>query len=173
MMHHRPFNVLFICADNSARSIMAEALLNRIGQGRFVGLSAGSFPKGEVDPRALSLLGRTGIGTDGLHSKSWDEFAKPGAAPIDFVITVCDKAAGEACPVWPGLPITAHWGVPDPAAIDGPEEAQQEAFRSAFLALEQRISLFTNLPLETLDQKALRVRLHEIGQEKDALSRGS
>lgn len=135
-----PANVLFLCTGNSARSILAEALLNRDGAGRFRGYSAGSFPKGQVHPLALALLGDLGLPTDGLRSKSWDEFAAPGAPPIDFIVTVCDNAAGETCPVWPGHPVTLHWGIEDPAAVEGP--GQRAAFEQALNELSERIAIF-------------------------------
>jgi protein-tyrosine-phosphatase len=163
-MAQRPYNVLFLCTGNSARSILAEALVNHWGRGRFNGLSAGSHPKGEVHPIALELLRRMHLPTEGLRSKSWDEFAAPGAQPIDFVFTVCDNAAGEVCPYWPGQPMTAHWGLPDPAAVTGPESDRWIAFRSAFQALENRIKIFTSLPLASFDRIKLQERLNAIGQ---------
>jgi arsenate reductase (thioredoxin) len=160
-----PFNVLFLCTGNSARSILAEALLLQLGKGQFNACSAGSFPKGEVHPMALRLLAEEGFPTKGLHSKSWDEFAQPGAPVMNFVFTVCDQAAGEACPVWPGQPITAHWGIPDPAAIiDDGTGAQMLAFRDAFRMLERRINLFAALPLASLDQMALKREVDAIGR---------
>jgi arsenate reductase (thioredoxin) len=150
----RLHNVLFLCTGNSARSIFAEALLNHWGEGRFRGFSAGSLPKGQVHPAALELLRRTKLPTEGLRSKSWGEFAAPNAPPIDFVVTVCDNAAGEACPVWPGKPMTAHWGIADPAAVDGDGE-RGAAFRKALAELEARIKLFVNIPIESLDRLAL------------------
>ena len=162
-MRERPYNVLFLCTGNSARSILAEALLNHWGKGRFRGFSAGSFPKGQVHPLAIELLERTNMPTEGLRSKSWDEFAAPDAPPLDFVITVCDNAAGEACPVWPGKPMTAHWGVADPAAVEG--DAQQGvAFRKALAELEARIKLFVNIPVESLNRLALQQAVRSIGQ---------
>jgi arsenate reductase len=160
----QPFNVLFLCTGNSARSIMAEALLNHWGGGRFRGYSAGSFPKGEVHPLALDLLRSPGLPTEGMRSKGWDEFAQQGAPEMDAVITVCDQAAGEVCPVWPGLPLTAHWGVFDPAAVVGPEPIRRQAFRDAFRILENRIRLFVSLRPEALDRLSLRRRVDEIGQ---------
>jgi arsenate reductase (thioredoxin) len=161
---NRPYNVLFLCTGNSARSILAEALVNHWGRGRLHGLSAGSFPKGTVHPMALRLLQHLDMPTDGLRSKSWDEFAAPGAPPLDFVITVCDNAAGEVCPIWPGQPMTAHWGVPDPAAVEGSELEQMNAFRETFRTLENRIRIFTSLPLESIEQMSLKEHLDEIGR---------
>jgi protein-tyrosine-phosphatase len=161
---NRTFNVLFLCTGNSARSILSEALLNKRGQGQFHAFSAGSHPAGRVNPFALGLLQRMGYPTDGLRSKSWDEFAVPGAPELDFVFTVCDNAAGEVCPVWPGQPITAHWGVPDPAAVEGTDEQKRKAFDEAFRILERRISLFLSLPLRSLEQLVLQERLSEIGR---------
>lgn len=158
-----PFNVLFLCTGNSARSILAEAILNKIGAGKFVAHSAGSQPKGAVHPQALALLQRLGYPLGGLRSKNWDEFAVTGAPHLDFVFTVCDNAANEVCPVWPGQPMTAHWGVPDPAAVEDPEAEIVAAFRDAFLALQRRIELFANLPVRSLDRMALKKRLDEIG----------
>jgi arsenate reductase (thioredoxin) len=160
------FNVLFICTGNSARSILAEALINHlpIGGGKFRGFSAGSHPKGEVHPLALELLAGQRFPTEGLRSKSWDEFAGAGAPNLDFVFTVCDQAAGEACPFWPGQPYTAHWGVPDPAAVTGSLDEQRRAFKDAFLVLRRRIELFACLPFEKLSGLALGERLREIGR---------
>jgi protein-tyrosine-phosphatase len=163
-MAERPYNVLFLCTGNSARSILAEALVNHWGRGRFNGLSAGSHPKGEVHPIALELLRRMHLPTEGLRSKSWDEFAARGAEPLDFVFTVCDNAAGEVCPYWPGQPMTAHWGLPDPAAVMGPESDRWIAFRNAFQALENRIKIFTSLPLASLERIKLQERLNAIGK---------
>ena len=163
-MSDRPLNVLFICTGNSARSIIAEAILNREGRGRFRGFSAGSHPKGEVHPFALDLLNRSNHPTDGLRSKSWDEFAKPWAPALDFAFTVCDNAAGEVCPVWPGQPMTAHWGLPDPAAAGGSEAQRRLAFAETYRMLSNRISIFVNLPLASLDRLALQKRLDAIGQ---------
>lgn len=160
-MSDRPHNVLFLCTGNSARSILAEALLNHWGKGKYLGFSAGSFPKGQVHPLAIELLEWTGLPTEGLRSKSWDEFAAPDAPQIDFVITVCDNAAGEACPLWPGKPITAHWGVADPAAVEGDAE-KGAAFRTALAELEARIKLFVNLPIESLDRLALQQATRDI-----------
>ena len=148
----RAYAVLFLCTGNSARSILAEAVLNRIGNGSFVAYSAGSQPKGAVHPQAIALLQRLGFPTDQLRSKSWDEFAVAGAPPLDFVFTVCDNAASEPCPVWPGQPITAHWGVPDPAAVRGSEAEVAAAFRDAFFTLQRRIELFASLPVRRLDR---------------------
>ncbi len=159
----RPYNVLILCTGNSARSILGEALINHWGQGRFLGYSAGSHPKGAVHPIALELLRHLKLPTDGLRSKSWDEFAAPGAPPIDFVFTVCDNAAGEVCPVWPGTPMTAHWGIDDPAAVEGDDKTRWLAFRKAFHELENRIKVFTSLPIATLDRTRLQQRLNDIG----------
>ena len=158
------YNVLFLCTGNSARSIMAEALLRHWGFGRFDAHSAGSFPKGAVHPMALDQLSAAGLPTAGFRSKSWSEFAAPSAARMDFVFTVCDQAAAEVCPVWPGQPITAHWGVPDPAAVEGSEAVQRRAFRDAFRALEARIKLFTALRVDALDRLSLQRRVDEIGR---------
>ncbi len=163
-MADRPCNVLFLCTGNSARSILAEAVLNHRGAGRFRAFSAGSHPNGRVNPYALALLAKTGLPTDGLRSKSWDEFAAPGAPPLDFVFTVCDNAANEACPLWPGQPVTAHWGLPDPAAVAGTEAEKEKAFRDTYVALERRISLFTSLQISGLDQLALKRSVAEIGR---------
>ena len=160
----RPYNVLFLCTGNSARSILAEALMNQWGCARFRGFSAGSHPKGAVHPITIELLKRMNFPTEGLRSKSWDEFAAPGAAPLDFVFTVCDNAAGEVCPYWPGQPMTAHWGVPDPAAVEGSETDKWVAFREAFRLLDNRIKIFTSLPLESLDRIRLQERLDAIGK---------
>jgi arsenate reductase (thioredoxin) len=161
----RAYNVLFLCTGNSARSILAEAILNRDGAGRFHAFSAGSHPKGQVHPAALKLLGELGFATEGYRSKSWDEFASEGARPLDFVFTVCDNAAGEVCPIWPGQPMTAHWGIEDPAAVDGDRQAQ--AFRNAFYALQRRIQLFLSLPIESIDELSLRTKLRDIGTTAD------
>ncbi len=160
------FNVLFLCTGNSARSILAEALMNHWGQGRFRGFSAGSFPTGRVNPHALELLGRLGIEAAGARSKSWDEFAASGAPPLDFVFTVCDNAAGEVCPVWPGQPVTAHWGVADPAAVEGSDADKANAFRAAFNALEHRIKAFAALPVASLDRLRLQQAVDEIGRSR-------
>jgi protein-tyrosine-phosphatase len=162
-MSQRPYNVLFLCTGNSARSILAEALINHWGRGKFHGMSAGSHPKGAVHPIALELLTRVSLPTEGLRSKSWDEFAAPAGPTLDFVFTVCDNAAGEVCPYWPGQPMTAHWGVPDPAAV-GTDTAQWVAFRSAFQVLESRIKTFSSLPIAALDRVKLQARLDAIGK---------
>jgi protein-tyrosine-phosphatase len=158
------FSVLFLCTGNSARSILAECILNRDGAGRFRAFSAGSQPKGTVHPYAIDLLRKENHPVDRLRSKSWDEFARPGAPPLDFVFTVCDHAASEVCPVWPGQPMTAHWGIPDPAAVEGPEAVKRAAFADALRMLTNRISVFINLPLRSLDRLALQKRLDAIGQ---------
>jgi arsenate reductase len=157
------YNVLFLCTGNSARSILAESLLNSLGKGRFRGFSAGSFPKGQVHPLALELLKRRGLPSDGLRSKSWDEFAAAGAPAIDFIFTVCDNAAGEVCPIWPGKPMTAHWGIADPAAVEGHDADKAFAFRKALKEMETRIRLFIALPIESLDALTLREKLRAIG----------
>lgn len=157
------FNVLFLCTGNSARSVLAEAYLNSAGAGRFVAYSAGSHPNGRVNPMAIELLRQNRIDTSALRSKSWDEFAAPGAPRMDFVFTVCDAAAAEPCPYWPGQPVTAHWGVPDPAAVFGTDEDKRKAFRVAFAVLSTRIQLLLNLPIETLDGLAIKNQLNEIG----------
>lgn len=159
-----PYNVLFLCTGNSARSIIGEALINQWGQGKFKGFSAGSHPRGSVHPLALELLKRMNLPTAGLRSKSWDEFAAAGAPPLDFVFTVCDNAAAEVCPYWPGQPMTAHWGVPDPAAIEGSDTEKWLAFREAFRLLDNRIKIFTALPLASLDRIKLQARLDAIGK---------
>lgn len=164
MSDARSFNVLFLCTGNSARSILAEAYLNSAGKGRFRAHSAGSRPGGKVNPFAIELLAGSGIDTAGLRSKSWDEFAAPGAPTMDFVFTVCDSAAAEPCPYWPGQPITAHWGLPDPAAVQGSDEAKRKAFRSALSVLSSRINLLVNLQVETLERLALKKRLDDIGK---------
>jgi arsenate reductase len=160
----RVYNVLFLCTGNSARSILAESIVNHLGGGRFKGFSAGSQPKGEVHPYVLDLLAAFGLSSIGMHSKSWDVFAGAGAPRMDFIFTVCDNAAGEACPVWLGQPMTAHWGIPDPAAVGGSEAEKRAAFRHAFASLESRIGFFMNLPLATLDGMALQQRLDAIGR---------
>jgi protein-tyrosine-phosphatase len=159
----RIYNVLFLCTGNSARSIMAEVLLNRLGQGRFRAFSAGSHPGGQVHPLAIEQLERAHLPTEGLRSKDWNEFARPSAQPLDFAFTVCDKAASEVCPVWPGQPMTAHWGVEDPAAVQGDETQRRKAFALAFSVLHRRISLFLSLPITKLDAMALQRELDDIG----------
>jgi len=163
MIDHQ-YHVLFLCTGNSARSILAEALINHWGKGRFVGYSAGSRPAGRVNPIALELLQHMQLPTGGLRSKSWDEFAAPGAPPLDFVFTVCDNAAGEQCPFWPGQPMTAHWGVEDPAAVEGTDTEKWLAFRKVFRELENRIRIFVNLKISSLDRLSLQNRLQEIGK---------
>ena len=170
-MTQRHYNVLFLCTGNSARSIMAEALMNLKGAPNFKAYSAGSNPAGAVRPEALRQLETAHMPTVGLRSKSWDEFAKPGAPVMDFVFTVCDNAANEVCPMWPGQPMTAHWGMPDPAAVKGTEEQVRKAFREAFFLLDRRISLFLSLPMATMDRLALKKELDAIGQHHDALRR--
>jgi arsenate reductase len=165
-MADRSYNVLFLCTGNSARSILAEALINHWGRGRFHGYSAGSHPKGQVHPIALELLKHMKLPIGGLRSKSWDELATSGAAPLDFVFTVCDNAAGEVCPYWPGLPITAHWGMPDPAAVEGTDTEKWVAFRETFRLLDNRIRIFTSLPLGSLDRIKLQERLDAIGRTR-------
>ena len=164
MIHAGICNVLFLCTGNSARSILAESLLNHLGKGRFRAFSAGSYPKGEVHPLALELLQQEGLPTTGLRSKSWDEYAAPGAPSMNFILTVCDNAAGEVCPVWPGRPMNAHWGIPDPAAVEGSESERRQAFRSALDALGTRIRRLVALPLESLEPSALTAALKEIGR---------
>jgi arsenate reductase (thioredoxin) len=163
MPHH--YNVLFLCTGNSARSIMAEAILNRKGKPTFTAYSAGSHPSGAVRPEALKQLELAHMPTDGARSKNWEEFAKPDAPRMDFVFTVCDNAAKEACPIWPGQPMTAHWGVADPAAVNGPREAIERAFRDAFMTLDRRISLFLCLPLASLDALAIKKEVDRIGRQ--------
>ncbi len=163
-MPRKIYNVLFLCTGNSARSILAEILIDHWGKGHFRGYSAGSFPKGHVHPLALRLLTDLSLRTQGLRSKSWNEFAAPGAPVMDFVFTVCDQAAGEVCPIWPGQPVTAHWGVPDPAAAEGSEAERTQAFREAFAALERRIKIFTSLPIAKLDRMTLRSKVEAIGR---------
>jgi arsenate reductase (thioredoxin) len=159
------YNVLFLCTGNSARSIMAEAILNQKGKPNFKAYSAGSHPAGFVRPEALKLIETARMPIGGLRSKDWDEFDRPGAPKLDFVFTVCDKAANEVCPVWPGQPMTAHWGVPDPAAVNGSREAVEKAFRDAFMILDRRISLFLSLPLASLDKLAIQTQIHQIGHQ--------
>jgi len=163
-MSQTPFNVLFICTGNTARSILAEGLLNAIGHGRFSAYSAGSFPKGVVNPYALQVLEKLGIETDGMRSKSWNEFTEPHAPALDFVFTVCDNAAGEVCPIWPGRPMTAHWGVEDPAAATGSPDEILRKFMEIAVALRRRIELFTSLPVEKLDAMSLKKELDAIGK---------
>lgn len=165
MNPQQTYNVLFLCTGNSARSILAESLLNTLGKGRFHAFSAGSFPKGQVHPLALDLLKRMNLPSEGFRSKSWDEFAAPEAPALDFIFTVCDNAAGEMCPVWPGTPVTAHWGIADPAAVEGSDADKAFAFRKALKELETRIKLFTQLPIASLDQMTLREKLRAIGQQ--------
>ena len=161
----RSYNVLFLCTGNSARSIMAERLMEKHGLGRFRAHSAGSFPQGAVPPLAVRLLAEQGLPTEGLRHKQWDEFARPGAPEMDFILTTCDEAANEVCPVWPGHPVTAHWGVPDPAAVEGDEVRRAFAFREAFAALDRRISIFAALKVEALDCLALRREVEAIGRD--------
>jgi arsenate reductase len=165
-MADKVYQVLFLCTGNSARSIMAESILNRHGHGRFEAHSAGSHPTGHVHPIALELLERYNYPTARLRSKSWDEFAGPDAPALHFVFTVCDRAAGEACPVWPGQPMTAHWGVDDPAAFVGPDDRKLRLFRDVYFQLERRIQIFTNLPIASLDRLSLQKRLDEIGRTR-------
>ena len=164
-MTEKTYGVLFLCTGNSARSILAECVLNRLGRGKFRAYSAGSFPKGEVHPLALELLRRQGYSVDQLRSKSWDEFAVSGAPELDFVFTVCDNAANEMCPIWPGQPMTAHWGLPDPAAAEGNEAERRLAFVETLRMLNNRIGTFVNLPIKSLDKLSLQKRLHEIGRD--------
>ncbi len=166
-MNDRPFSVLFLCTGNSARSILAEQLLNHLGQGRFRAFSAGSHPKGAVHPLALALLREMRLPTDGLRSKGWEEFTAAGAPALDLVITVCDNAAAETCPIWPGGPMTAHWGVEDPASATGPEAGKRRAFRQAFDAIENRVKALASLPVELLERTQLQERTREIGQMRD------
>ncbi|MDM7955742.1 arsenate reductase ArsC [Blastomonas sp.] len=170
-MADKIYNVLFLCTGNSARSILGEAVLNKMGQGRFKAFSAGSHPKGEVHPMALSVLGGMGFDTDGLSSKSWDAFSAPGSPAFDFIFTVCDNAAGESCPVWLGHPMTAHWGIEDPAAVEG--EGQREAFLKALRYLSNRIALFLALPIDSIDQMAMKQKLKDIGTAEGASSGAS
>ena len=166
-----PYKVLFLCTGNSARSIIAEAILNKLGRGTFQAHSAGSQPKGQVNPNTIDLLQGLGYDTSSFRSKSWSEFAAPGAAPLDFVFTVCDNAAGEACPFWPGQPMTAHWGVPDPAEATGNEAEIALAFKDTYRMLHQRIAIFTALPIKSLDQVSLQKRLAGIGRLDGATAR--
>jgi arsenate reductase len=167
-MTQKTYNVLFLCTGNSARSIIAECVLNKLGHGRFRAFSAGSFPKGEVHPYALELLRRQAFDIDALRSKSWNEFAAQGAPPLDFVFTVCDNARGEVCPIWPGQPMTAHWGMPDPAAVDGNEAERRLAFAETLRMLNNRVGAFVNLPLKALDKLSLQKRINEIGRDLPA-----
>ena len=160
----KPYSVLFLCTGNSARSIMAEVMLNHLGKGRFKAHSAGSHPNGKVNPYSVETMQGFGLQTHGLRSKSWDEFAQAGAPSLDFIITVCDNAAGEVCPVWPGRPVSAHWGVEDPAAVEGSDEQKRAAFRNAANILKRRIELLVALPIAKLDAQSVRTRLREIGQ---------
>jgi arsenate reductase (thioredoxin) len=168
-MAEKVYNVLFLCTGNSARSIVAESVLNKWGKGQFRGYSAGSHPNGKVNPFALELLRQLDLPTEGLRSKSWDEFAGPSGVHFDFVITVCDNAAGEVCPVWPGMPVTAHWGIPDPASVEGSEMEKKAAFAQAFKAMDRRIKLFLSLPVASIDQLRIKERMDEIGRTQDAL----
>src|SRR3984885_4723903 len=167
-MSDYPFNVLFLCTGNSARSILAESILRKDGAGRFNAFSAGSHPKGKINPFALKVLEAYGYPTDGSRSKGWEEFAAPGAPVMDFVFTVCDSAAGEACPVWPGQPMTAHWGIEDPAAVEGTDIEKEAAFVAAFRYLKNRIGIFTHLPLRGIDKLSLGTKLREIGRLEGA-----
>ncbi len=159
----RPYNVLFLCTGNSARSILGEVLLNKLGQGKFRAYSAGSMPTGKVNPNTIAILERVGLPTEGLRSKSWEEFSKAGAPELDFVFTVCDSAAAEPCPVWPGQPMTAHWGIPDPAAVKGTPEEVAQAFRTALAVMKRRVELFASLPVKSLDRMSLKKHLDDIG----------
>ena len=172
-MAEQPFNVLFLCTGNSARSIMAEAILNRSGAGKFRAFSAGSHPKGHVHPQAIRLLQSLNYDASGFRSKSWSEFADPGAPLVDFVFTVCDNAAGETCPVWPGQPMTAHWGIPDPAEATGTSAEIALAFKDAYRMLDRRIGIFVSLPLRSLDQLSLQKKLREIGRLNDATAKAA
>lgn len=162
------YNVLFLCTGNSARSIIAEALMNRLGEGKFKAYSAGSFPRGEVNPHAIPVVESLGFKAADFRSKSWDEFAAPGAPPLDFILTVCDNAAGEVCPIWPGAPVSAHWGIPDPAEATGTPAEIAVAFGEACRQLHNRINAFAALPIESLDRLSLQARLREIGEASDA-----
>jgi arsenate reductase len=163
-MADKAYSVLFLCTGNSARSILAESIMTKLGKGKFRGFSAGSHPKGHVHPIAITLLRQLGFPTDGLRSKSWDEFAAPNAPHLDFVFTVCDNAAGEVCPYWPGQPMTAHWGIPDPATVEGTDIEKSMAFRQAFRSMETRIKLFLSLPHSSIDRMRLQERLDAIGK---------
>jgi|SRR5665213_471393 arsenate reductase (thioredoxin) len=170
-MGERPFNALFLCTGNSARSIIAEAILNKLGAGNFRAYSAGSQPKGEVNPHTIALLKQLDYDTSAFRSKPWSEFARPGAPALDFVFTVCDNAAGEACPVWPGQPMTAHWGIPDPADAKGSAAEIALAFKDTYRILHQRIAVFTALPIRSLDQLSLQARLKDIGRMEGATAK--
>ncbi len=172
-MAEQPFNVLFLCTGNSARSVMAEAILNKRGAGKFRAFSAGSQPKGRVHPQTIQLLQSLGYDISGFRSKSWSEFAEPGAPLLDFVFTVCDNAAGEACPLWPGQPMTAHWGVPDPAEAAGSPAEIALAFKEAYRMLERRIAIFVSLPLRSLDQLSLQKKLRDIGRLNEAAAKAA
>ena len=165
-MAGKKFNILVLCTGNSARSILGEVLFNKLGKGKFKAYSAGSMPAGRVNPGALEILQQQGFSTEGLRSKSWDEFAIPGAPNFDFIFTVCDNAAGEVCPIWPGKPATAHWGIPDPAHVEG-DEARRTAFKKAYEQLTRRIQLFMDLPIDELDNLTLKRKLEEIGRTQD------
>lgn len=167
MQQEKIYRVLVVCTGNSARSILGEVLFNAYGRGRFVAYSAGSKPAGKVNPFALALLQQSGHSTEGLRSKSWDEFAGPGAPDIDFIFTVCDNAAGEICPVWPGKPSTAHWGIPDPAAVEGSDDVKRAAFKKTYEQLARRIQLFMSLPFDKIDKLSLQQKLADIGNIKD------
>lgn len=171
MTTERPYNVLFLCTGNSARSIIGEAIINRIGSGKFKGYSAGSMPAGRVHPMALDLLNRLNYDTGSARSKSWEEFTAPGAPDLDFVFTVCDNAANEVCPIWPGQPMTAHWGVPDPVAAQGDDAQRALAFADTYRMLNNRIGIFTSLPLNSLDELSLQKRLDEIGKAHPTVAR--
>jgi len=166
-MSEKQYNVLVLCTGNSARSILGEVLFNTLGKGKFIAHSAGSKPAGKVNPFSLELLQQQGHSIEGLRSKSWDEFAAPGAPEIDFIFTVCDNAAGETCPFWPGRPATAHWGIPDPAGVEGGDDARRAAFKTAYNQLARRIQLFMSLPIEKLDKLTLKEKLAEIGRIQD------
>src|ERR1035438_10206529 len=161
----RPYKILILCTGNSARSIIGEALFNTMGAGRFKAYSAGSHPAGRVNPFAIELVAGLGYPVDGLRSKSWDEFAQPDSPEMDFIVTVCDKAAGEMCPLWPGQPVTAHWGFPDPAAVEGTDEVKREAFKQTLLQIRNRVQLFLSLPLESLDRMAIENQMRAIGKQ--------
>ena len=168
MQQQKIYNVLVVCTGNSARSILGEVLFNSFGKGRFVARSAGSKPAGKVNPFALELLQQSGYSIEGLRSKSWDEFAAPGGPDIDFIFTVCDSAAGETCPAWPGHPATAHWGMPDPAQVEGSDEVKREAFKKTYEQLARRIQLFMSLPIDKVDKLTLKEKLADIGKLKDS-----